>query len=98
MGSLVGVGHKRGTNNDKDVSAIKRAMDLSEDLSAKIKKTKDKVAGILNKPQAAGTSKRQEPWCRLISQYSMVRLLLCPFTSPSISRTDPGPLVLWMRP
>ncbi|EER92288.1 hypothetical protein BDA96_01G399000 [Sorghum bicolor] len=64
-------GHKRGTNNDKDVSAIKRAMDLSEDLSAKIKKTKDKVAGILNKPQAAGTSKRQEPWCRLISQYSM---------------------------
>ncbi|CAD6203608.1 unnamed protein product [Miscanthus lutarioriparius] len=65
-------GHKRDTNNDKDLSAkIKRAMDLSEDLSAKIKKTKDKVAGILNKPQAAATSRRQEPWCRLISQYSM---------------------------
>jgi hypothetical protein len=90
MSSLVGVGHKRGTNNDKDLSAkIKRAMDLSEDLSAKIKKTKDKMAGILNKPQAAATSRRQEPWCRLISQYSMVRLLLCPFTSLSISTTHP---------
>ncbi|ONL97973.1 AAA-type ATPase family protein [Zea mays] len=64
-------GHKRGTN-DKDITAkIKRAMDLSEDLSAKIKKTKDNVAGILNKPQAAATSRRQEPWCRLISQYTM---------------------------
>lgn len=74
MTSLVGVGHKRGTN-DKDLSAkIKKVMDLSEDLSAKIKRTKDKVAGILNKPQAAATSRRQEPWCRLISQYSMVRL------------------------
>jgi hypothetical protein len=37
MSSVVCVGHKRGTN-DKDITAkIKRAMDLSEDLSAKIK-------------------------------------------------------------
>ena len=87
MSSPVCVGHKRGTT-DKDITAkIKRAMDLSEDLSAKIKKTKDNVAGILNKPQAAATSRRQEPWCRLISQYTMVRLLFCLFTSLSISRT-----------
>jgi hypothetical protein len=85
MSSPVCVGHTRGTN-DKDITAkIKRAMDLS----AKIKKTKDNVAGILNKPQAAATSRRQEPSCRLISQYTMVRLLFCLFTSLSISRTHP---------
>jgi hypothetical protein len=89
MSSPVCVGLKRGTN-DKDITAkIKRAMDLSEDLSAHIKKTKDNVAGILNKPQAVATSRRQEPWCRLISQYTMVRLLFCFFTSLSISRTHP---------
>ncbi|KAL6902168.1 hypothetical protein ACP4OV_005044 [Aristida adscensionis] len=52
-------GHKRNAN-DKDLSArIKRAKDLSE-----------KMAGILDKRQAAATSRRQEPWCRLISQYA----------------------------
>jgi hypothetical protein len=88
MSSLVGIGHKQGTN-DKDLSAkMKRVMDLSEDLSEKIKRSKDRLAVLLNKP-AAGTSRRQEPWCRLISQYSMVGLLLCPLTSLSISRTHP---------
>ncbi|KAL6648178.1 hypothetical protein ACP70R_012402 [Stipagrostis hirtigluma subsp. patula] len=52
-------GHKRSAN-DKDLSAkIKRAKDLSE-----------KMAGILDNRQAAATSRRQEPWCRLISQYA----------------------------
>ncbi|XP_062215625.1 uncharacterized protein LOC133916121 [Phragmites australis] len=51
-------GHKRGAN-DTDLSAkMKRAKDLS------------KMAGMLNKGQAAATSRRQEPWCRLISQYA----------------------------
>ncbi|AQL06714.1 AAA-type ATPase family protein [Zea mays] len=63
-------GHKQGTN-DKDLSAkMKRVMDLSEDISEKIKRSKDRLAVLLNKP-AAGTSRRQEPWCRLISQHSM---------------------------
>ncbi|TVU47078.1 hypothetical protein EJB05_06658, partial [Eragrostis curvula] len=50
-------GHKRGAN-DKDLSA-KRAKDLSES-----------VAGMLNNRLAAATSRRQEPWGRLISQYA----------------------------
>ncbi|CAL4914346.1 unnamed protein product [Urochloa decumbens] len=55
-------GHKRAAN-DKDLSAkIKKAKDL-KDLS-------DKMAGMLNKRQVAATSRRQEPWCRLISQYA----------------------------
>ncbi|KAF8721067.1 hypothetical protein HU200_023482 [Digitaria exilis] len=55
-------GHKRGAN-DKDLSAkIKKAKEL-KDLS-------EKMAGMLNKRQAAATSRRQEPWCRLISQYA----------------------------
>ncbi|TKV96163.1 hypothetical protein SEVIR_9G411200v4 [Setaria viridis] len=55
-------GHKRGAN-DKDLSAkIKKAKDL-KDLS-------EKMAGMLNKRQVAATSRRQEPWCRLISQYA----------------------------
>jgi hypothetical protein len=59
--------HKQGTN-DKDLSAkMKRVMDLSEDLLEKIKRSKDRLAVLLNKP-AAGSSRRQEPWCRLISQ------------------------------
>ncbi|AQL06725.1 AAA-type ATPase family protein [Zea mays] len=49
---------------------MKRVMDLSEDISEKIKRSKDRLAVLLNKP-AAGTSRRQEPWCRLISQHSM---------------------------
>jgi hypothetical protein len=62
----VDVGLKRGAN-DKDLSAkIKKAKDL-KDLS-------EKMAGMLNKRQIAATSRRQEPWCRLISQYASVRL------------------------
>jgi hypothetical protein len=34
------------------------------------KKSEDKVAEILNKSQTAVTSRHQDPWCRLISQYS----------------------------
>jgi hypothetical protein len=61
----VDVGHKHGANN-KDLSAkIKRAKDLPES-----------VAGMLNKGLPAATSRRQEPWCRLISQYSAVCLVL----------------------
>ncbi|KAG2540841.1 hypothetical protein PVAP13_9NG584900 [Panicum virgatum] len=55
-------GHKRGAN-DKDLSAkIKKAKEL-KDLS-------EKMAGMLNKRQVVATSRRQEPWCRLISQYA----------------------------
>ncbi|KAG2551995.1 hypothetical protein PVAP13_9KG440100 [Panicum virgatum] len=55
-------GHMRGAN-DKDLSAkIKKAKDL-KDLS-------EKMAGMLNKRQVVATSRRQEPWCRLISQYA----------------------------
>jgi hypothetical protein len=64
----VDVGHKHGANN--------------KDLSAKIKRAKDLLesdTGMLNKGlPAAATSRRQEPWCRLISQYSVVRLVLKP--------------------
>ncbi|XP_025792636.1 uncharacterized protein LOC112873794 isoform X2 [Panicum hallii] len=60
-------GHKRGAN-DKDLSAkIKKAKDL-KDLS-------EKMAGMLNKRQVAATSRRQEPWCRLISQYASLPTL-----------------------
>ncbi|CAN6306673.1 unnamed protein product [Urochloa humidicola] len=55
-------GHKRGAT-DKDLPAkIKKAKDL-KDLS-------EKMAGMLNKRQVAAASRRQEPWCRLISQYA----------------------------
>jgi hypothetical protein len=38
--------HKQGTN-DKDLSAkMKRVMDLSEDLSEKIKRSKDRLAVV----------------------------------------------------
>ncbi|WVZ56910.1 hypothetical protein U9M48_007376 [Paspalum notatum var. saurae] len=62
-------GHKRSANDiDKDISAkIKKAKDL-KDLS-------EKMAGMLNKRQAAATSRRQEPWCRLISQYASLPTL-----------------------
>lgn len=64
MSSPVGAGHKHGANN-KDLSAkIKGAKDLSES-----------VARVLNKGLPAATSRRQEPWCRLISQYSAVSLV-----------------------
>ncbi|CAN6320024.1 unnamed protein product [Urochloa humidicola] len=55
-------GHKRGAT-DKDLPAkIKKAKDL-KDLS-------EKMAGMLNKRQVAAASRRQKPWCRLISQYA----------------------------
>ncbi|KAJ1297172.1 hypothetical protein BS78_01G357300 [Paspalum vaginatum] len=62
-------GHKRSANDiDKDLSAkIKKAKDL-KDLS-------EKMAGMLNKRPAAATSRRQEPWCRLISQYASLPTL-----------------------
>lgn len=78
-------GHKRGAN-DKDLSArIKKAKDL-KDLS-------EKMAGMLNKRQVVATSRRQEPWCRLISQYASVRLFPCSFTFLLISTTHDLPLV-----
>ncbi|KAM3228596.1 hypothetical protein ACQJBY_059930 [Aegilops geniculata] len=50
-------GHKRGSA-DKDLSAmLKRAKDLSAKATS-------------NKRQGALGSRRQEPWCRLISQYA----------------------------
>ena len=73
----VAAGHKRGAN-DKDLSArIKKAKDL--------KALSEKMAGMLNKRQVVATSRRQEPWCRLISQYASVRLFPCSFTFLSIS-------------
>ena len=73
----VAAGHKRGAN-DKDLSAkIKKAKEL-KDLS-------EKMAGMLNKRQVVATSRRQEPWCRLISQYASVLLFPCSFTFLSIS-------------
>jgi hypothetical protein len=60
----VDVGHKHGAG--------------SKDLTAKIKSAKDlsaSVIGMVNKGLLAATSRQQEPWCRLISQYSAVRLV-----------------------
>uniref|UniRef100_A0A453I474 Uncharacterized protein n=1 Tax=Aegilops tauschii subsp. strangulata TaxID=200361 RepID=A0A453I474_AEGTS len=50
-------GHKRGAA-DKDLSAM---LKTAKDLSAK---------ATSNKRQGALGSRRQEPWCRLISQYA----------------------------
>jgi hypothetical protein len=60
----VDVGHKHGAS--------------SKDLTVKIKRDKDLSSSVIemaNKGLPAATSRRQEPWCRLISQYSVVRLV-----------------------
>uniref|UniRef100_A0ACD5XKI8 Uncharacterized protein n=1 Tax=Avena sativa TaxID=4498 RepID=A0ACD5XKI8_AVESA len=54
-----GAGHKRGAA-DKDLSAI---LKRSKDLTAPGKATS-------SKRQGAVATRRQEPWCRLISQYA----------------------------
>ncbi|KAL5218989.1 hypothetical protein ABZP36_019673 [Zizania latifolia] len=51
-------------------SAGNKRSTIAKDLQAKIKEVKDLADGVAKKRQPPVANKRQEPWCRLISQHA----------------------------